>query len=159
MKKIIKGKMYDTDTARCVGTYYSGTPGNFETFMEEVYCKKTGEYFFYGEGGPMSEYAVQISTNSTSGGAVIRPLSCEEARKWCEQYLSAEDYIAEFGDVSEQEDIDKKIKKIRQISGLTQEEFSKKYNIPLSTLKAWELGERVPPAYVVELLEHRIKNN
>lgn len=49
------------------------------------------------------------------------------------------------------------IKDIRLSSGLTQAEFSKKFHIPCRTLQSWELGERVPPDYVIELLEYRIK--
>lgn len=45
------------------------------------------------------------------------------------------------------------IKEIRGISGLTQEDFALKYEIPLPTLKCWETGTRTPPDYVVRLLK------
>lgn len=46
-----------------------------------------------------------------------------------------------------------KIKEIRNASGLTQEAFAIKYNIPKRTLEGWEAGKRNPPGYVLELLE------
>ena len=50
------------------------------------------------------------------------------------------------------------IKHLRKRTGLTQKEFSQKYNIPFDTLAKWEAGLRNPPAYVVELLDFRIQN-
>lgn len=53
------------------------------------------------------------------------------------------------------------IKQIRAYSGLTQEAFSKKYNIPVSTIKGWEAPEenqrhRDCPDYVVNMLERLV---
>ena len=50
MKKIIKGKVYDTDTARELASWANG--GNWRDFShleETLYRKKTGEYFLHGE--------------------------------------------------------------------------------------------------------------
>ena len=44
------------------------------------------------------------------------------------------------------------IKEIRALTGL-----SKKYNIPVRTIQDWETEKRNPPAYVVELLEFRVR--
>ena len=55
MKKIINGKLYDTETAKLIGRSYHGEgPRDFRHYSEELYRKRTGEYFLYGEGGPMS---------------------------------------------------------------------------------------------------------
>ena len=35
--------------------------------------------------------------------------------------------------------------------------FGKKYNIPVRTIQDWETEKRNPPAYVVELLEFRVR--
>lgn len=56
------------------------------------------------------------------------------------------------------------IKEIRQISGLTQEEFAKKYEIPVSTIKGWESSAtssryRECPPYVLKLLERVVKED
>ena len=44
------------------------------------------------------------------------------------------------------------IKALRAASGLTQEKFAEKYNIPKRTIENWETGKRIPPDYLVELL-------
>lgn len=44
------------------------------------------------------------------------------------------------------------IKDIRKASGLSQGGFSKAYGIPIGTLHHWEVGDRKPPEYVLQLL-------
>lgn len=45
-----------------------------------------------------------------------------------------------------------KIKELRKITGLTQAKFAEMFEIPLATLRHWEQGLRVPPAYVVNMM-------
>lgn len=52
-----------------------------------------------------------------------------------------------------------KIKEIRNASGLTQEAFARKYNIPKRTLEGWEAGKRNPPSYVLNLLERVVEQD
>lgn len=40
---------------------------------------------------------------------------------------------------------------------LSQVDFARLLNIPLSTLQAWEQKKRKPPDYVVSLIEYRLK--
>ena len=51
------------------------------------------------------------------------------------------------------------IKELRALTGLTQAKFSEKYNIPKRTIESWEMGIRIPPEYVIELLEFKIKHD
>ena len=97
MKKIIGGRKYDTDTARVVGGASHGYPTDFGYWSEELYLKRTGEFFVYGEGGPMSKYAHRIGQNEWSGGEELFPLSLAEAKEWGEKYLDAEEYEQIFG--------------------------------------------------------------
>lgn len=97
MKKIINGKRYDTDTARLIGSTGYSYAGNSAYWLEELYLKKTGEFFLYGEGGSRSKYARRTGQNECSGGWEIRPLSPEEARKWAEEHLNADKYERVFG--------------------------------------------------------------
>lgn len=97
MKKIINGKVYDTDKARELGTDSYSSPRDFNYWREVLYQKRTGEFFLYGEGGPMSRYARSIDQNSWSGGEKIMPLSAANARKWAEDHLDADDYEKIFG--------------------------------------------------------------
>lgn len=103
MKKIINGKLYDTETAKEVGLRaHGGDPRDFHYFVERLYRKRTGEYFLHGEGGPMTQYARTIGQNQWSGGEKIMPLDYQAARDWAEKHLDADDYMQEFGPVSEE---------------------------------------------------------
>lgn len=102
MKKIINGKSYDTDKALQVGIWSNDRSyRDFSHCAETLYRKRTGEYFLYGEGGPQSKYARAVDTNSWRGGEDIKPLTAEEARRWAEKNLDAEEYEKEFGEVAE----------------------------------------------------------
>lgn len=104
MKKIINGKVYDTDTAKELGSWANGgTWRDFSHMEETLYRKKTGEFFLHGEGGPMSRYAEAQGQNSWSGGSRIMPMSFAEAKKWAEEKLDADDFEAIFGAVAEDE--------------------------------------------------------
>lgn len=104
MKKIINGKVYDTSTAKELGSW-ENTPDvrDFSRFEETLYQKRTGEFFIYGCGGPASRYAVSAGQNSWSGGYKIIPLSWDAARDWTEKHLDADDYESIFGEISEDE--------------------------------------------------------
>ena len=95
MKKIINGKVYDTDKAHELGR--DGGGDGFARWSEALYQKRTGEFFLYGEGGPMTKYAVSIGQNEWSGGDKIIPITAMNARKWVEEHLSAEKYEQIFG--------------------------------------------------------------
>lgn len=43
-------------------------------------------------------------------------------------------------------------RKLRQISGLTRESFVREYCVPRRTIEHWDVDERTPPSYVLELL-------
>jgi len=102
MKKIIHGRVYDTSTASELATHSSpGSWRDFSHWEETLYRKKTGEFFLYGEGGPMTRYAESTGTNSWSGGERIMPLSYAEAQEWSEKYLDGDDYESIFGEVIE----------------------------------------------------------
>ncbi len=97
IKRIINGRAYETATATEIGGNGYSTPNDFRHYYERLYKKSNGEYFLYGEGGPLSKYVVSVGTNETSGGETIIPLTTEEARNWAEDNLDADDYIAAFG--------------------------------------------------------------
>ena len=81
MKKIINGKLYDTDTAKVVGFYENArSRGDFSHMEETLYKKRTGEFFLFGEGGPMTKYAKSCGQNSWSGGEEIIPFDEVTAR-------------------------------------------------------------------------------
>lgn len=101
MKKIIDGKLYNTETAKLIGEYDNGYPQNdFSYYSEALYRKRNGEFFLYVDGGALSDCA-HYSGGSWSGGADIVPLNESKAIKWCEKHLDVEKYIEIFGEVEE----------------------------------------------------------
>lgn len=93
MRKIIHGKLYDTETARYIGSNQSSCyRSDYHYFEEDFYRKKTGEFFLHGEGGPASRYAERLGSGGYVEGERIIPLSEEEAREWAENHLTPEEY-------------------------------------------------------------------
>lgn len=101
MNKIINGKRYDTDTAKFIGHAERSHPRDINYWAEDLYLKKTGEFFIHGVGGANTRYAQPAEQNWRSGGEKIRPLSLKEAQEWAEKYLSADKYEEIFGILEE----------------------------------------------------------
>lgn len=102
MNKIINGKVYNTDTARQIGTWSNGADRTDFSWVEEtLYQKKTGEFFIYGQGGANTRYAKQLDAAHWTGGETISLLSYDAARQWAEEHLDADQYQAAFGDIVE----------------------------------------------------------
>lgn len=97
MKKIINGKFYDPETADLIGTYEYSSRSDFHWYKEELYQKKSGEFFLYGHGGALSKYRELIDCNNWTSGEDIIPLSDSEARDWLEEYSDAKTYKKVFG--------------------------------------------------------------
>ena len=102
MKKIIEGRVYNTDTAQLVGEWANTyNTRDFNFCIEKLYRKKTGEFFIHGRGGAMSKYAVSVGSNTMCGSEQIRPISFEYAKRWAEEKLTADEYEKLFGEVAE----------------------------------------------------------
>ena len=56
MKKIICKRLYDTDTAKCIQKFNSGTYGDPKGYEEILYQTLEGLYFLYVNGGTESPY-------------------------------------------------------------------------------------------------------
>lgn len=100
MKKIINGKVYDTDKAKAVGRYADGED-RLSRIAETLYRKRTGEFFLHGEGGAATSYAEPRGDGGWAPGERIAPLSYKTAQEWAENRLSADDYEEIFGEVQE----------------------------------------------------------
>jgi hypothetical protein len=107
MKKIINGKRFDTSKAVEVGEYNNIGDGadsvtDFKFWSATLYrTPRSGQYFLYGEGGPMSRFSQSAGQNSWKGGEDIIPMTKKEAMEWAEQYLSPKEIEEEFGDLIE----------------------------------------------------------
>lgn len=152
MKKIINGKMYDTDTAKKIGFRSNGGSWrDFSHLEETLFRKKNGEFFLFGEGGAMTKYSVSCGQNEWSGGEKIVPMTYEEASDWAERYLDADEYTAIFGDVSEGAPAGN-IKDISAEAGITNRRLAELLGIPIRTVEAWSSGDREPPEYLYRLI-------
>jgi hypothetical protein len=87
MKKIIDGKRYDTETATKIAGWSNNLGSrDFHNCSEDLYKTKSGNWFIYGEGGPMTNYATSCGNNSYCGGEDICPMTPEEAQIWLETH-------------------------------------------------------------------------
>lgn len=106
MKKIIKNKVYDTTTAKKLGEYEPNPyQSDFHWFCETLYQKRTGEFFLHGDGNAASKYSKTCGQNEWCGDEKIIPLTYEEAQKWAEEHLDADDYISIFGEPVEDDSL------------------------------------------------------
>ncbi len=102
MKRIINGKLYNTETGRRIGVWESHShQGDFNYYAESLYITKNGQYFLHGEGGPLSKYSRPCGTNGRCSGEQITLFTDQDARQWAELSLSADQYMEHFGDVEE----------------------------------------------------------
>lgn len=103
MKKVINGKMYNTETAQKIGSYWNGlSDRDFNHLSETLYKTAKGNYFLHGEGGPMTQYAHSCGNNSWGSGAAITPLTKQEAFEWAQSNIAADQVEAEFPDLIEE---------------------------------------------------------
>jgi hypothetical protein len=100
MKKIVDGKVYNTETANEVGHYRNEYGRSDFKFCEEtLYRTLRGNYFLEGEGGAMSKYSRSCGDNTWCGGSGIIPLTKDEAFKWAERCLRVEIVEKEFVEI------------------------------------------------------------
>jgi len=104
MKKIIRGRVYDTQTATLIAEDGNNlSKRDFCWVNEELYRKKTGEFFLYGEGGPETKYCTRYADGMRGEGEDIIPLSYEQAQELVEKHCSASFYEEIFGPIVEEE--------------------------------------------------------
>ena len=75
MKKVICGKLYDTQNAKLIQKNASGIPGESDGFEETLYQTEEGLYFFYCNGGKDSPYPKED----------IKRVSKANAEKWLQE--------------------------------------------------------------------------
>ena len=102
MNKVIRGKRYNTETAKLVGTWEANEPESSDFWeKEELYQKRSGEFFLIGQGGAQTQYARFSMGGESKPGIELRPIEAEEASDWAEEHLTADEYEALFGPVAE----------------------------------------------------------
>lgn len=102
MKEIINGMLYDTATAKHLGNWQSSpNSADPDYCVLALYQKTNGEFFLTCCGFGKKRYICYVSDNCSGRTRHILPLSPEDASAWAEDYLPAEEYIAAFGEVPE----------------------------------------------------------
>ena len=105
MKRIIGGATYDTYTATELYEYQHTAVNctDFAYYEETLYRTRSGKYFLFGIGGPLSPYSKAYG-NGSSGASEIVPLTDDEARSWLEKFNDPDEICPElFADVAEME--------------------------------------------------------
>jgi len=99
MKKIIKGKRYDTETATSVAHYDNGLGHrDFRNVSETLYRTPRGKWFLVGEGGAMTQWGKHFGDGSRCGGEGLRPLTEDQAQEWLEYHEYSEEIELYFAD-------------------------------------------------------------
>ena len=102
MKKIINNKRYDTEKAKKVAEYDSDAArSDFNYYHEDLYQKRTGEFFLYGQGNAASKYADRAFPDGWTSGEKITPLTIDQAKEWAERTQDADIYESIFGVVDD----------------------------------------------------------
>lgn len=106
MKRIISGKVYNTDTAKKCGIYEPNQDNrDLNWFSETLYQKKGGEFFLHGEGNANSNYNKSCKPNEWCGSEKIIPMTYAEAQAWAEEHLTGDEYERVFGDIAENDSL------------------------------------------------------
>lgn len=91
MKRVLEGRIYDTEKSVLICKICEGNKGDFAHFEAELYkTPKSGRFFLAGEGGPMTIFRKRVDQNSWSGSSGIIPISGEEALRYAERHASVE---------------------------------------------------------------------
>ena len=130
MKKVINGKMYNTETATCVGEckiigfcdgikkYSTGVVRTLDDLLQDdallydfsieetLYRKKNGEFFTVHSNAVFHEdfffEAFQDKAlDALQIGGKVDAITEEEAKVWVEEFMSVETYIELFGEPEE----------------------------------------------------------
>lgn len=91
MRIILRGKSYDSETARLVGVTTTE-----DGATEELHRKRTGEYFLYVVG--------------RDGRQNVKPLDYDKAKQWGKEHLTEDGYKSEFGRLTVEKDENGNIK-------------------------------------------------
>lgn len=103
MKKIIKNKVYDTDTAQLIKQADHPNITNGEgSCKQSLYRKKTGDYFLFVDGARTDVFHnLALDNNAHDRESHIYPLTYEQARAWAESEMTADEWLENFEPVED----------------------------------------------------------
>ena len=85
MKKVINGKLYDSETAILIDTAVSTSQSEHRSYSETLYKTPKGNFFLVGHGGPQTRWAQQTEEGVTSYGYGLIAIKADDALAWCEE--------------------------------------------------------------------------
>jgi hypothetical protein len=92
MKKVINGKVYNTEKATEVANFQNGVmPSDFDFLEETLYQSPNGQFFIAGSGGAKTKYSQPVGSNNRGGGSDIELLNESEAKDWLERHQNSID--------------------------------------------------------------------
>lgn len=98
MKKIMSGKLYDTELANKVVIADNGyEPNEPEYYQEILYKTNKGSYFLYAHGGIASKYAAHVGEKAVPGQTMIA-MTEVKAKEWALKYLDVDTFLLVFRD-------------------------------------------------------------
>ena len=88
MKKVIDGKLYNTQTAELIAEHESPRyyRSDFGWYIDRLYKTKRGAWFIEGEGHAASHWSRSCGQNCSGPGSGLKPITNEEARNWLEYH-------------------------------------------------------------------------
>lgn len=103
MRKIIKNKVYDTDTAMLIkqADHPNITSGE-GSCKQSLYRKKTGDYFLFVDGARTDVFhSLALENNAHDRERHIYALTYEQARSWAEEEMTADEWLEIFEPVED----------------------------------------------------------
>lgn len=98
MKRVIDGKIYNTETAEEIcDLTCSAYPGDFQFHETTLYRTPKGAYFLAGKGGPLTRWAQPEGNSGYSGGSGLEVVTQEEARGYAESAELSPEAMIEAG--------------------------------------------------------------
>ena len=95
MKRIINGKLYDTDTATLMVTWSNDLRRSDHGHVtEHLYHTPRGNWFLHGKGGPATDWAETVNGNGRIAASGLRALTPAEVIDWAERLTSAAEIFA-----------------------------------------------------------------
>ena len=94
MKKIINGKVYNTETAECIADE-NRSLYDFHSTSEALYRTARGNWFLHGESSSGGRYSKWVG-NSCGGGEDIQALTPAQVVEWAEQARINDDDVAQI---------------------------------------------------------------
>lgn len=100
MKAIINGTRYDTEKADLIWEHSADVfRQDLDWFSESLYRTKRSKVFFLaGRGNARSRYAVHVGGGSYGPGQKITPMTQQNALRWAQDNMPADQIEAIFGD-------------------------------------------------------------